>query len=114
MNFIFNVGHDVCLLYNMSRNRYAGKHPSYRKRGMTKKQIEAKKKYDKSYNKSSKAKKYRAALNRANRKANTYGNGDKKDLAHSPDGKSLRKQSQSKNRANNRPRVRQTRANKKY
>jgi len=95
------------------RNRNANKHPSYNKRKMTKKQIEAKKRYDTKYHKSSKAKKYRAELNKANRKAGTYGNGDGVDMAHSKDGKKLRKQKASVNRANNRPSKRSTTAKKK-
>jgi hypothetical protein len=93
----------------MARNRYAGKHPSYKKRKMSKKQIEAKRKYDKAYSKTKRSKNARVVLNRANRKAGTYGNGDRKDMAHSADGKRMRPQSQSKNRANNRPKVRATR-----
>lgn len=90
------------------RNRNAGKHPSYKKRKMTKKQIAAKRAYDKKYHKSKKARKYRSNLNKANRKAGTYGNGDGLDMAHSKDGKKLRKQKASKNRANNRPKKRST------
>lgn len=97
----------------MARNRFAGTHPSYKKRKMSKKQIEAKKAYDTKYHKTPKARKYRSELNKANREAGTYGNGDGKDMAHSKDGKKLTKQSQSKNRANNRPAKRSTRAKKK-
>lgn len=80
---------------------------------MTPKQIAAKKAYDTKYHKSKKAKKYRAELNKANRKAGTYGNGDGLDRAHSKDGKSTRNQSASKNRANNRPKKRSTKAKSK-
>lgn len=96
----------------MARNRNAGKHPSYKKRGMSPAQIKKKRDYDKNYHQSPRARKYRAALNKANRKAGTYGNGDGKDMAHSASGKYLRKQSQSKNRANNRPKTRSTKAKK--
>ena len=51
----------------------------------------AKKRYDTKYHATTKRKKYRAKLNKANRKAGTYGNKDKK----------LVKESQSKNRARN-------------
>lgn len=73
---------------------------------MSKASIAKKRAYDKKYHKTAKARKYRSELNKANRKAGTYGNGDKKDMAHTSSG--LRKQSQSKNRANNRPKKRAT------
>lgn len=82
------------------RNRYAGSHASYKKRGMSKESIEKKREYDKKYNSTKKAKKYRALLNKANRKAGTYGNGDKKDMSHTKDG-GLVSEHQSKNRARN-------------
>lgn len=81
------------------RNRYAGKHPSYKKRKMTKEQIAKKRAYQKKYNKTASAKKHRAELNKENRRRGTYGNGDKKDVSHSKDGKKTRLESQSKNRA---------------
>lgn len=81
------------------RNRYAGKHPSYKKRGMTAEQIKKKRAYQKEYNKTKSAKRHRAQLNKENRKRGTYGNGDGKDVSHSKDGKKLRLESQSKNRA---------------
>ena len=56
---------------------------------------------DKKYQATEKRKRYRAALNKANRKAGTYGNGDGKDMSHTKSGK-LVKESQSKNRARNR------------
>lgn len=95
------------------RNRFAGKHPSYKKRKMSKEQIAKKRAYQKEYNKTASAKKHRVELNRKNRKSGTYGNGDKKDASHSADGKSMRMEDQSKNRARSRPRVRQSRAPKK-
>lgn len=56
------------------------------------------------YGKSVKAKKYRAALNKYNREKGTYGNGDGKDAAHQ--GTEIAGfQSESKNRANNRPSI---------
>ena len=57
--------------------------------------------YDKEYQCSKERKRYRAALNRANREVGTYGNGDKKDMSHTKKGK-LVKEAQSKNRARNR------------
>lgn len=56
--------------------------------------------YNKKYHKSKARKKYRAKLNKANRKAGTYGNGDGKDMSHDTKGK-LRKERQSTNRARN-------------
>ena len=55
--------------------------------------------YNKEYHSTPERKKYRAKLNKANRRAGTYGNGDGKDMSHGKDG--LRKESQSKNRARN-------------
>jgi hypothetical protein len=95
----------------MARNKKAGDHPSYKKRGMTSEQIKKKKEYDTKYHKSPEARKYRSELNQERRKRGIYGKGGG-DLAHSADGKSLRVQSASKNRANNRPKVRQTRSKK--
>jgi len=57
--------------------------------------------YDKEYQSSPARKRYRAELNKANRKAGTYGNGDGKDMSHTKSGK-LVKEKQSKNRARNR------------
>lgn len=81
------------------RNRFAGKHPSYKKRKMSKEQIAKKRAYQKEYNKTESAKKHRAELNKENRKRGTYGNGDGKDVSHSSDGKNTKLESQSKNRA---------------
>lgn len=80
------------------RNRFAGKHPSYKKKGMDEEAVNKKRAYDKAYAATDKAKKYRAGLNKANRDAGTYGNGDGKDMSHSLDGKRLKQESQSKNR----------------
>jgi hypothetical protein len=41
-----------------------------------------KKKYDKEYHSTEERKKYRAFLNKKNRQAGTYGNGDGKDYDH--------------------------------
>jgi hypothetical protein len=80
------------------RNRNAGKHPSYK--GMTAAQIKRKREYDKKYSATTKRKKYRAKLNKANHDAGTYGNGDKKDISHTKSGR-LVKERQSKNRGRN-------------
>tara|TARA_R100000329_G_scaffold151023_2_gene145571 strand:+ start:335 stop:640 length:306 start_codon:yes stop_codon:yes gene_type:complete len=74
------------------RNGLAGKGKS--------KSSAKKKAYDTKYHSTPARKRYRAALNKANRKAGTYGNGDKKDMSHTKSGR-LVKESQSKNRARN-------------
>lgn len=84
----------------MARNTLAGKHASYDKRGMTPAQIKKKKAYDKAYHATPARKKYRVELNKANRKAGTYGNKDKVDMSHTKSGK-LVKESQKSNRARN-------------
>jgi hypothetical protein len=81
----------------MARNRNAGTHPSYKKRGMSEEQIEKKKAYDKKFNASSEQKKKRSELNKENRKRGTYGNGDSMDVTHK-DGKISGSAHQSKNR----------------
>ena len=43
---------------------------------------EKKKRYDKEYHSTEERKKYRAFLNKKNRQAGTYGNGDGKDYDH--------------------------------
>lgn len=55
--------------------------------------------YNTEYHKTGERKKYRAKLNKANRSAGTYGNGDGKDMSHGKDG--LKKEKQSTNRARN-------------
>ena len=57
-------------------------------------------KYDKKYHSTPARRKYRSALNKANRKAGTYGNGDGKDMSHTKSGR-LVKEKASKNRARN-------------
>lgn len=56
--------------------------------------------YDKKYHANEERKQYRAELNKANRSAGTYGNGDNKDASHTKKG-GLVKESQSSNRARN-------------
>lgn len=68
------------------RNKLAGKHPSYDKAGMSKADIERKKEYDRKYEQSEQRKNYRVELNRANRHAGTYGNGDGMDMSHTKKG----------------------------
>jgi len=82
------------------RNKNAGHHPSYKKAGLSKEAIENKKAYDKKYHATEDRKDYRAELNKANRDAGTYGNGDGKDMSHTKTGK-LTKESQKTNRARN-------------
>ena len=84
----------------MARNRNAGKHPSYLKLNWSPSSIARKRAYDKKYNASKEKINYRAELNQANRDAGTYGNGDKKDMSHTKDGRMV-KEHQSKNRGRN-------------
>ncbi len=62
----------------MARNKIVGKN----KRPKSNKATGRDYTYDKKYQKSKKRKKYRAELNRYNRKKGTYGNGDGKDASH--------------------------------
>lgn len=82
------------------RNSLAGSHPSYKKLGMSSERIKKKLEYDKAYQSSEDRKKYRAELNKANRKAGTYGNKDGKDMSHTKSGKLVLESSKS-NRARN-------------
>jgi hypothetical protein len=61
---------------------------------------EKKNAYNKEYHSSEERKNYRAKLNKANRDAGTYGNGDGKDMSHTKSGK-LVKEKESSNRARN-------------
>jgi hypothetical protein len=81
------------------RNKNAGKHPSYDKLNMSEERRKKKIAYDKKYSASPARKKYRAELNTANRRAGTYGNGDKLDMSHTTTGLKLR--TQKSNRKNN-------------
>ena len=54
--------------------------------------------YDSLYHSTKERIEYRSKLNKANRKAGTYGNGDDMDMSHTKSGK-LVKESKSKNRA---------------
>jgi hypothetical protein len=71
----------------MPANKNAGEHPSYEKLNWSPSSISRKKAYDKKYHQTKERKKYRAELNKANRKAGTYGNGDGKDMSHTKSGK---------------------------
>lgn len=57
--------------------------------------------YQRKYNKSDLQIRKRVQLNKINRKAGTYGNGDGKDVSHRRDGSTFM-EPQSKNRARNR------------
>jgi hypothetical protein len=82
------------------RNKLAGKHPSYDKLGMSEERKKKKLAYDKKYQASEERKKYRVKLNKVNREAGTYGNGDGKDMSHTKSGKIV-KEKMSSNRARN-------------
>ncbi len=84
----------------MPKNKNAGKHPSYLKLKWSPSSIARKKAYDKKYSATDKQKKYRVELNKANRQAGTYGNGDGKDMSHTKSGK-MTLESQSVNRGRN-------------
>ena len=56
--------------------------------------------YNTAYHSTPERKKYRVKLNKANRDAGTYGNGDGKDMSHTKSGKMV-KESASTNRARN-------------
>lgn len=82
------------------RNKLAGKHPSYDKLGMSEERKKKKLAYDKKYQATEERKKYRAKLNKANREAGTYGNGDGLDVSHTKSGK-VTKEKAKTNRARN-------------
>jgi hypothetical protein len=88
----------------MARNKLAGKSTGKSKSAQyLRDNPEARKKkleYDKKYQKSESRVNYREELNRANRKAGTYGNMDGKDMSHTKSGK-LVKERASSNRARN-------------
>ena len=82
------------------RNSLAGTHPSYDKLGMSEERKKKKLAYDTKYQATEKRKNYRVELNKANRDAGTYGNGDGKDMSHTKSGK-LVKENMKSNRARN-------------
>lgn len=87
-------------MQDKKRNGLAGSHPSYDKLGMSEARRKKKIAYDKAYSATDERKKYRASLNKANKKAKTYGNGDGKDMSHTKSGKIV-SESQKSNRARN-------------
>jgi hypothetical protein len=82
------------------RNKLAGKHPSYDKLGMSEERKKKKLAYDKKYQATEKRKNYRVELNKANRTAGTYGNGDGVDMSHTKSGR-LVKERMKANRGRN-------------
>jgi hypothetical protein len=82
------------------RNKLAGKHPSYDKLGMSEERKKKKLAYDTKYQSTEKRKNYRVKLNKANREAGTYGNGDGKDMSHTKAG-TMVKENMKSNRARN-------------
>ena len=82
------------------KNKLAGKHPSYDKLGMSEERKKKKLAYDKKYQATDKRKKYRAKLNKANKDAGTYGNGDGLDMSHTKSGKLVKEKAKT-NRARN-------------
>lgn len=82
------------------KNKLAGKHPSYEKLGMSEERRKKKIAYDKAYHQSEERKNYRVELNRKNREAGTYGNGDGKDMSHTKSG-NLVPEAKKSNRARN-------------
>jgi hypothetical protein len=82
------------------RNKMAGEHPSYDKLKMSPERIAKKLAYDKKYQDNPKRVKYRQALNKANRDAGTYGNGDNLDMSHTKAG-SMTTENMKSNRGRN-------------
>lgn len=82
------------------RNKLAGKHPSYDKLGMSEERKKKKLAYDRKYQATEKRKNYRVELNRANREAGTYGNGDGLDMSHTKSGKLVKEKAKT-NRGRN-------------
>ena len=91
----------------MARNTLAGKSKGKSKSAKhyaaNSKSRKKKLEYDKEYHSTTERKKFRARLNKANRKNKTYGNKDNKDMSHTKNNKLVKEQKQ-KNRARNRGR----------
>ena len=89
----------------MARNSLAGKSTGSSRTAKfyakNKKSRDKKKSYDKKYHSSTARKKYRASLNKANKKSKASKKGDKKDMSHARGG-SLILEAQRLNRARNR------------
>lgn len=94
VNFPLDIG-VIKLSGSMARNTLAGKGKSHYNEKTGRDYG-----YDKEYQSTEERKKYRARLNKENRKKKTYGNKDDKDVSHKKDGK-LTSEKQSKNRARN-------------
>ena len=88
-----------------TRNKNAGNHPSYDKRGMSEEARRKKIAYDKKYHATKERKEYRSELNSKNKKAGTYGNGDGLDVSHTKNVTSKKngtsKEPEGQNRARN-------------
>jgi hypothetical protein len=82
------------------KNKLAGIHPSYDKLGMSEERKRKKLAYDRKYQATEKRKNYRVELNKANREAGTYGNGDGLDLSHTKTGRLVKERMKS-NRGRN-------------
>ena len=82
------------------RNKMAGEHPSYDKLGMSADRRAKKLAYDKKYQATEERVNYREKLNKANKKAGTYGNGDNLDMSHTKAG-SMVAENMMSNRARN-------------
>jgi len=82
------------------RNKMAGKHPSYDKLNMSEERKKKKLAYDTKYQDSPKRVNYREKLNKANRDAGTYGNGDNLDMSHTKAG-SMTTENMKSNRGRN-------------
>jgi hypothetical protein len=80
-----------------TKNKKAGKHPSYDKLGMSEARRKKKIAYDKKYSATLERKKYRAKLNKANKDSPNKKNEDK---SHTKSGKIVNEKS-SKNRLRN-------------
>jgi len=68
----------LCMVKKSRTQKYYDKNPEARKRKAA---------YDALYNKAPERVAYRSKLNKANREAGTYGNGDNKDMSHTKNGK---------------------------
>ena len=89
----------------MARNTIAGKRNGSSRTAKfyakNKKSRDKKKAYDTKYHSSTERRKYRASLNKANKKSKLSRKGDKKDMSHTRGG-SLILEAQKRNRARNR------------
>lgn len=72
-----------------------------------------KNKYQSKFNAQPSEKKNRAELNKVNREAGTYGNGDKKDASHTKNGIKMKPQSKNRGSKSDQPGDRRARGKKK-